>query len=199
MNLLFLFQERKKIINLEKNIKNKKDEIERLKNQLSESNLKILNYENKYSGLFNFFEECLNKFYEDEELKEYQNFFINLDLIKKCDFTLFSKEEQYSLLVLIMKYLLPIINLNFNSNCNVGENIFKTNLNVINTKYNQTQNFLNDSFLKKAFLGKNNKLKANLNSKGVSSIYYNSIPIMKKEQIKSEPKLSNPKFRILIK
>ena len=58
---IFISGQEKKIINLEKNIKNKKDEIERLKNQLSESNLKILNYENKYSGLFNFFEECLEQ------------------------------------------------------------------------------------------------------------------------------------------
>ena len=198
-NTIFISGQEKKINNLEKIIENKNNDIISLKNQLVDSRLKIANYEKKYSGLFNFFEDCLNRFFNDEEIKKNQNFFINIDSIKKCDFTIFSNEEKYKLLVLIMKYLLPIINLNFNSNCNIGENIFKTNLNVINTKYNQTQNFLNDSFLKKAFLGKNNKLKANLNSKGVSSIYYNSIPIMKKEQIKSEPKLSNPKFRILIK
>ena len=198
-NTIFISGQEKKINNLEKIIENKNNDIISLKNQLVDSRLKIANYEKKYSGLFNFFEDCLNRFFNDEEIKKNQKFFIKIDSIKKCDFIIFSNEEKYKLLVLIMKYLLPIINLNFNATCNIGNNIFKTNLNVINTKYNQTQNFLNDSFLKKAFLGKNNKLKANLNSKGVSSIYYNSIPIMKKEQIKSEPKLSNPKFRILIK
>jgi hypothetical protein len=196
---IFISGQEKKIINLEKNIKNKKDEIERLKNQLSESNLKILNYENKYSGLFNFFEECLNKFYEDEELKEYQNFFINLDLIKKCDFTLFSKEEQYSLLVLIMKYLLPIINLNFNATCNIGNNIFKTNLNVINKQFNQTNNFLNDEYLRRAFVGKSNRLKSNLNLRNLTSYYNNSIPIMKSEKTEKEKKIKlEPKYKSLI-
>ena len=87
-----------------------------------------------------------------------------------------------------MKYLLPIVNLNFNATSNVGEGIFKTNLNIINNKFNQTQNFLNDNYLKRAFVGKNNKLKSNLNPKNLSSYFSNCIPIMKNNYALTEPK-----------
>ena len=95
-----------------------------------------------------------------------------------------------------MKYLLPIVNLNFNSTCNIGEGVFKTNLNVINNRFNQTQNFINDPYLRKAFVGKSNRLKSDLHIRNSSTYYFNSIPIMKndmekeKKKILSEPKLS---------
>ena len=187
-NSIFISGQERKILNLEKTIQSKNEEIEKLKNKISKYEFKIFNYENKYSGLFNFFEDCLNLFFEDEEIKKNQNFYIHIDSIKKCDFTIFSKEEKYSLLVLIMKYLLPIVNINFNATSNVGEGIFKTNLNIINNKFNQTQNFLNDNYLKRAFVGKNNKLKSNLNPKNLSSYFSNCIPIMKNNYALTEPK-----------
>ena len=195
-NSNFLSGQEKKINNLEKIIEEKKKEIEKLKNELSKVCYKVLCYENKYSGLFNFFEDCLNRFFNDVEIKDNQNFYIHIDDIKKCDFNIFSNEEKYNLLVLIMKYLLPIVNLNFNSTCNIGEGVFKTNLNVINNRFNQTQNFINDPYLRKAFVGKSNRLKSDLHIRNSSTYYFNSIPIMKndmekeKKKILSEPKLS---------
>ena len=53
-NSNFLSGQEKKINNLEKTIEEKKKEIEKLKNQLSKVCYKVLCYENKYSGLFNF-------------------------------------------------------------------------------------------------------------------------------------------------
>ena len=197
-NSNFLSGQEKKINNLEKTIEEKKKEIEKLKNQLSKVCYKVLCYENKYSGLFNFFEDCLNRFFKDVEIKENQNFYIHIEDIKKCDFNIFSNEEKYSLLVLIMKYLLPIVNLNFNSSCNIGEGVFKTNLNVISNRFNQTQNFLNDTYLRKAFVEKSNRLKSDLHIKNLNTYCFNSIPIMKneiekekdKKKIMSEPKMS---------
>ena len=97
-----------------------------------------------------------------------------------------------------MKYLLPIVNLNFNSSCNIGEGVFKTNLNVISNRFNQTQNFLNDTYLRKAFVGKSNRLKSDLHIKGLNTYYLNSIPIMKNETEKEKKKiLSEPKMSII--
>ena len=159
---------------------------------------KVLCYENKYSGLFNFFEDCLNRFFNDIEIQQNQNFYIHIEDIKKCDFNIFSNQEKYSLLVLIMKYLLPIVNLNFNFSCNIGEGVFKTNLNVISNRFNQTQNFLNDTYLRKAFVGKSNRLKSDLHIKGLNTYYLNSIPIMKNETEKEKKKiLSEPKMSII--
>ena len=197
-NSFFFSGQEKKINNLEKIIEEKKIENEKLKNQLSKVCYKVLCYENKYSGLFNFFEDCLNRFFNDIEIQQNQNFYIHIEDIKKCDFNIFSNQEKYSLLVLIMKYLLPIVNLNFNSSCNIGEGVFKTNLNVISNRFNQTQNFLNDTYLRKAFVGKSNRLKSDLHIKGLNTYYLNSIPIMKNETEKEKKKiLSEPKMSII--
>jgi hypothetical protein len=85
------FGNERRIYNLEKLLNNKNDEIEHLKINLSNLQYKISNYESKYSGLFNFFEESLNNFFNDEEIKKNKDLFINIELIKKCDFTIFSK------------------------------------------------------------------------------------------------------------
>ena len=192
-NKSLLNYQEKKIFNLEKDIKNKNYEIENLKSSLEEYKIKLFKYEKKYSGLFNFFEDCLNKFYKDKEIKKNKNFYVNIESIKKCDFKIFSKEEQYSLLILIMKYLLPIINLNFNASCNIGNDIFETNLNVINKDFNKTQNFLKDPILKFAF-SKNNNFK-NIHSSNITSFNNKSIPIMKKEKNKQDNRLNNIKFK----
>ena len=196
-NNYFSIQE-KKIQNLEKQIKNKNNEIENLKFIINDNKIKLSHYEDKYSGLFNFFENCLSQFYNDKEINKNKNFCINIDSIKKCNFSIFSKEEQYSLLVLIMKYLLPIINLNFNANCNVGNEIFQTNLNIINKEFNKTENFLNDPILKPAFI-KYNKIKNHCSSNtNISNLFTKSIPIMRKDKIKHDIKISNFKLKGII-
>ena len=190
----------RRIYGLEKKLNEKNDEIEHLKIQLSHLHNKISNYESKYSGLFNFFEDCLNRFFNDDEIKKNHNLYINIESIKQCDFKNFSKEEKYALLILIMNYLTPIVNLNLNSNCNIGENIFKTNLNVISKNFNRTGNYMSDSILRKAFVGKNNKIRNDLVCRSTSSNYYNnvSIPILKK-QIKIEPKLIDKETKVMLK
>ena len=44
--------------------------------------LRLKNYEEKYAGLFKFFEESLQNFYEDEELKDNQEIYLNIDNLK---------------------------------------------------------------------------------------------------------------------
>ena len=190
------FGNERRIYNLEKLLNNKNDEIEHLKMNLSNLQYKISNYESKYSGLFNFFEESLNNFFNDEEIKKNKDLFINIELIKKCDFTIFSKEQKYALLILIMNYLLPIVKLNFNASCNIGNNIFKTNLNVISRNFNKTGDYMSDNTLKKAFVGKNNKYRNDLISRSlITNSYNHSIPILKKQKIKIDSKLLDNKSK----
>ena len=54
------------------------------------------------------------------------HFYLKLDKIKNWDFNSFSSQEKYALLVLLMKYLLPLVNINFNSTSNIGKDLFKT-------------------------------------------------------------------------
>ena len=110
--------ERSKIINLERKVINLEKKLSALQkdyNYLLDKNdffKNILqNYENKYNGLFNFLEECLNKFYNDDELKNNKEIYLNIDSIKKGDFNKLSKEEKYSTLIILMKYLIPLMNI----------------------------------------------------------------------------------------
>ena len=100
----------KKLINLEKQLVASKKEYNDLKdkNEYIENVLK--NYEKKYTGLFNFLDECLNKFFNDEELKKNKEIYINIDSIHHGDFSALNKEEKYSTLIILMKYLMPLMN-----------------------------------------------------------------------------------------
>ena len=110
--------EHSKIINLERKVINLEKKLSALQkdyNYLLDKNdfyKNILqNYENKYTGLFNFLEECLNKFYNDDELKNNKEIYLNIDSIKKGDFNKLTKEEKYSTLIILMKYLIPLMNI----------------------------------------------------------------------------------------
>ena len=131
------------------------------KNEYVEKILK--NYEKKYSGLFNFFEDCLNQFFNDEDLTNNQEIFVNIDSIQRCDFTALSLEEKYSTLVILMKYLMPLINtsdvLNQQNN----------NINNVNLKFHlSNKKQLNDdyNFMKNKKKGGKN-LNINTNSDNV--------------------------------
>ena len=165
-------------------MKIKKNENEKL-NQTNEIlKLKIANYEQKYRGLFNFLEESLDKFYQDvkNNIGNIKAININYENLKTFNFKDFTNEEQYSILVLLMNYLSPLIYSNFNVNCNIGKNnIFTTNVNIIDRSFNKTHNYLNDKILKRAFIRKNNKLSAELYiDKNLKNNFGNVIPVLKR-------------------
>ena len=137
----------------------------------------------------------MNNFFSDEDLEKNKDLYINIEQIKRCDFTVFSSEEKYALLVLMMKYLLPLVSLNLNASCNVGNNLFETNLNLINRKYNMTEKYLKDPALRRAFLGKNNKIKNQLAKSSTSSMFSNSIPVLRKTKSEVDPRLLDPKYK----
>ena len=173
----------KKISNYKKIIDEKNFENEKmvLKNTHLRSKLNL--YQNKFNGLFNFLKESLNNFCNDEEIKNNQNFYMNLDKLKNCDFDSFTKKEKYSLLVLLMKHLLPLIAINFNYSSNLGKELFKTNLNIINKKFNIKENYLNDEILRGAFFDKKNKLYKNILSPSRTKFSF-SVPVLKEIQRK---------------
>jgi hypothetical protein len=188
-----LDRDRKKIYTLEKQIKIKSNENESLKSQIFDCQNQLLKYDEKYKNLFNYFEKCIEQFYDDEEIKNNRNFNLRLDLIKKCDFTIFSKEEQFSLLIIIMKYLMPIINTNVNSISSIGNNISETNLNLINNNYNKIKNFLKEPILQNAF-NKDKTIKKYLNSNSFNSIITKPIYI-NREKTFQNLKLFNVKCK----
>ena len=120
----------KKVINLEKKLISTKKDYNDLKDKNEFIERVLQNYENKYSGLFKFLEECLNKFYNDEELKNNKEIYVNIESIQKGDFSSLNKEEKYSTLIILMKYLMPLMN---SKNLNDRNN----NIDNINIKYHE--------------------------------------------------------------
>jgi hypothetical protein len=143
----------KKIIKLEKNLKKKSEDYMKMKDNFDNIEEKLKIFTAKYINLYKFFEDQLDLFYEDEELKNNKEIFINLENLKQGDFSAFSNQEKYSILVILMKYLLPLLNasdLKVLSNSPSGIN----NVNNVNLKYHFSQKYLEDPLLKKVFQSK---------------------------------------------
>ena len=185
-------------IKYNKIIKDKNEQIENLKIKIDSLNNKInLNFD-KYKGLFKFLDECLNEFFNDEEIQNIKNVNINMESIKKFDFNDFNKKEKYSIFVLLMNYLKPLLNFNYKTNV-FGNSLFKTNLNIIGKNYNSSRNYLNNDYLKKACSGKNNKM---LNRFFSDNIKYNnfcfSIPNLREHISPDNFKLLDNRFKTLV-
>ena len=176
----------KKIFNLEKKLSQKNKDYINLKENAEYIETRLKNYEKKYAGLFNFFEDSLQNFFEDDEIKNNQEIYVNIDALQKCDFNAFSKEEKYTILVILMKYLLPLINSN--------DSISKNNIGNVNLKfhYNNNSKFYDNEDLKK-FANSSNSQRVNksevLNSKKGNSIQntYDSLPSIKKSTNNNNP------------
>jgi hypothetical protein len=130
----------KKVLNLEKKLMASKKEYNSIKDRNEYVEKILKNYEKKYSGLFNFFEDCLEQFFNDEELVNNQEIYVNIDSIRKCDFSNLNREEKYTTLIIIMKYLMPLMD---------SSNVLKqsqNNVNNVNVKYymGNKKNYLND-------------------------------------------------------
>ena len=177
----------------------KNAEIEKLKNTIENLKNQLSQYFDKYKGLFNFLEECLNDFFDNNEIINSKCCDINIENIRKFNFSDFTKQEKYSLLVLLMKNLLPLITLNFNSNCNLGNNIFTTNLNLIDLKFNPTDHYLNDKLLRRAFLGKNNRIRPEFFVyRKYKNNFCNSIPVLRKNMSPIDYKIFENKYKALV-
>ena len=130
----------KKVLNLEKKLMASKKEYNSIKDRNEYVEKILKHYEKKYSGLFNFFEDCLEQFFNDEELVNNQEIYVNIDSIRKCDFSNLNREEKYTTLIIIMKYLMPLMD---------SSNVLKqsqNNVNNVNVKYylGNKKNYLND-------------------------------------------------------
>ena len=145
----------KKVLTLEKKLMNSKKEYNLIKDKNEYIEKILKNYERKYSGLFNFFEDCLDQFFNDEELINNQEIFVNIDSIRKCDFSSLNKEEKYSTLIILMKYLMPLMD---SSNV-LKQNQTNSSVNNVNLKFYlaNKKNYADDVDIKKLNSIKKNK------------------------------------------
>ncbi len=201
---IYINPSKSKLISSEENfdefikyMKTKKTENIKL-NQLNETlQSKLFQYEQKFKGLYTFLEESISNFFNDIKNKIRNSNIININMenIQKFDFKEFSKEEQYNILILLMNYLLPLIYANFSNNLNKN-NIFTTNLNIIDKRLNKTFNYLNDKN-KKELIVDNKKLSVKLYiNKNVKNNLENTINLLKRNN--SSKLFLNQKSKLLI-
>ena len=184
-------------IKYNKIIKDKNEQIENLKIKIDSLNNKInLNFD-KYKGLFKFLDECLNEFFNDEEIQNIKNVNINMESIRKFDFNDFNKEEKYSIFILLMNYLKPLLNFNYKTNV-FGNSLFKTNLNIIGKKYNSPKNYLNNDYLKKACSVKNNRMLNRFFSDNINNNFCFSIPNIREHISPDNYRLLDDRFKTLV-
>ena len=174
----------KKIYNLEKKLSQKNKEYNSLKDNSEYIELRLKTYEQKYAGLFNFFEESLRLFFEDEEIKNNKEIYVNIEALQHGDFTIFTKEEKYSILVILMKYLLPLVNSN---ECSVN----KSGMNNINLKFHyasggtNSRRYIDDMDMKKIISSKGNLKRKSMSSRRNNSVQnsIDSLPSIKVSKI----------------
>jgi len=193
-----------KYIKYNKIIKRKNEEIEKLNITIDNLKNKLDNYIGKNKGLFSFLEESLNIFFKEcKEMTKEKNINIDFENLKKFNFELLNNEEKYSILILLMKFLLPLVSFNYNTN-NLRDNLFKTNINVNlinrNLSYNSAEKYTKDFYLKNAFIGK--KIKSNLFIDTNSMNNYgngNIIPLLRKTDFLNDSRMKDNKFKTLVK
>ena len=130
----------KKVIDLEKKLQNKQKEFNFLKDKNDSIEQILKNYEQRYKGLFIFLDTCLDNFFNDTELKQ-NNISINIDSFKKGDFKSFNKTEKYSVLIILMKYLLPLIN---NYDVNTNNLLSNIKINIKNQKHDSKKQIFSE-------------------------------------------------------
>ena len=102
----------KKVMKLENSLKKKGEELNKFKNNFEYLEEKLKNYERKYSGIFILFDEGLKQLANDEYVLNNSDIYVNFDSIINGDFSNFSNYEKYSLLVIMIKYIMPLLNPN---------------------------------------------------------------------------------------
>jgi len=135
----------KKVIKLEAALKKKGDELNKFKSNFEFLEDKLKSHERKYTGIFYLFDEGLRQLASDEILQNNSDIYINFDSIINGDFSNFSSYEKYSLLVVLMKYILPLVN----PNELIKSEYTSHNLDNSKIRYQISKKYLDDPFIGK--------------------------------------------------
>ena len=121
---------------LEKLYKELLEENHFIKNRYNTLKDKEKMFQEKYKGIINLFNEALEELLKDDEIKNRENIYININEINKGNFEKFTKEEKYYLLVALINNILPLIHISENEK--MLSNL-KNKINSAEFKMNKTQ------------------------------------------------------------
>ena len=182
-----------KIMNLEQKLKKKKNDFDYLKDKYDFIENYLRNYEKKFMGIINFLQDCLNKFFIDKELLSNREVNIHIEDIKKGDFSSLNKEEQYSILIILMKYLMPMVN-----QANLNNEVKKVN--KVNLRFHLPEIKTNFPFEMKKYNYKHLKFKKpnlNIRSMSAENIGFpkdSGLPLIPGNSVKNRPTRIYGKF-----
>ena len=115
-------------------------------------------HQQKFEGIINLYKKAIDDIVNDEEFKNKKDIYVNIEEVKKGNFEKFTNEEKYSVLVYLMKHLLPLVNSENNE-----INDIKEQINSVEIGYNG-----NKQFMSKTTYGNFGLYTNNLNSKKIS-------------------------------
>ena len=159
---------------LQKEVENYKNKYYTLKDRLD-------SIYNQFSNIINILDETLDKIYNDNNFSKIKEFYINIDDFKKCDFENLNPEQKYSIIVLIIRNLLPILNINHINNLDIKykkiKTIFCDDKFVLTPKLEKNSQKYSFDLSKESFL-KNQS--TNNNNKKNNSQRFKEFPSLKK-------------------
>ena len=120
-------------VELQKELIQKTKEIDLLRRNCSHYKDKLNFINNRYSNILSLFDTALEKVYK-ENIEDLKDIYIDFNEFSQCNFEKLPKEKKYSIVILLIQIILPLINEN-----TLPENI-KNNL-----KNTQTKFYLNET------------------------------------------------------
>ena len=140
----------KKIFSMERELTRKRESFELLRINYEGLQEKLLYIENKQSNIIKLLELGLEQLSNDQQVRSDTEIFLNIESIKNCEVSCLSKHKQYSVLMILIKYILPMFNFNeiktsiqkTISNSTIKFKITKNNGEVINKnllRHNKSQ------------------------------------------------------------
>lgn len=121
----------KKIKQLEQLLKKKENDYKLMKTNYDLIFERVTKYEKKYAAIYELFDNGLKHLYEDEEMKNSKEIYVNIEEIKKDNFSSLNSQQKYSVLMIFMKHLLPLVNL---AGLEDSDKFTKTNLQNVKLK-----------------------------------------------------------------
>ena len=174
--------------NYEKLYKKQNKEYQTMKEAYSNLKEKEANYETKFKNIINLYKMAIDDLVNDQEFKNTKDVYVNIDEIKKGNFDSFSKQEKYSILVYLLKNILPLVNTEEDEDINALKEQFEKV--EINNKTRTNFNLTNKNFHHSS--QSNNNKKYQINNKT-----FTKFPKIEHSYIDSQRKKPNVLYRFL--
>ena len=192
----FSLKENMNYISLEKTNKKLLKENDFIKNKYNTLKDKEKIFQEKYKGIIKLYNEALEELLKDDEIKKRENIYININDLKNGNFEKFTKEEKYHILVLLINYLLPLIQINENetSLSSLKEKINSIEFKIGNQHLSKHNKTAKAKRIKKLLFGITSRNFNSFNKFGKSERYSNErdiISILGDDYIESKKKISN--------